>query len=153
MRGHHTRYIALVNEACPAYYVKTGKKRWKSTIDMQFLMGDGTVVTVPAGTEWDMFSCVPDTDYLEFQKSSLLHDWLRRNSNTYKRFEADHCFSYDMTQRIQNIRNILMTTDCDKDVVHTEIIRLDRVAAVYTLGVSGKLGSLFIKLDKLSKWF
>lgn len=149
MRGNHKHYIDQVNEICKPWYVKVRRRRWRTTVDMQFILSYGVMVTIPAGTEWDMFSCVPNTGYLEFHKSSLLHDWMRRHRKFYSRYEADHCFSHDMAQRIYNIRNILLETDCDRKVVHREVIRLDRIAAIYTLGVSGKIGTIYIWLDKI----
>lgn len=146
MRKNHSHYIDAVNEMTSPFYIKVGKNRWRTTDDVMF-SHPTKVHTVRSGTEWDMFSCVPNTGYIEFHKSSLGHDIERKQ---LPRYQADYNFSWDMHHRIEIIRRRLQSTDCPQAVIDKEIVRLTRIASLYTIGVSGKLGSLYIWLDKVT---
>jgi hypothetical protein len=149
VRGHHERYIAAVNDATPPWYTAAPKRgRVVSTVNLVYMLPDGRY-EIPAGTISDLFSCVPDTGYIEFHKSALLHDTQRADKDI-PREVADYNFGWDMDRRIEHIRRILLSTDCPRNVVHREVIRMSRVSAAYRFGVSGKMGSIWIKLDK---WF
>jgi hypothetical protein len=150
VRGHHERYIADVNAATTPWYTAAPKRgRVVSTVNLVYMLPDGRY-EIPAGTISDLFSCVPDTGYIEFHKSALLHDTQRADKDIPRQV-SDYNFAWDMHRRIEHIRRVLMLhTDCPLPVVNREVIRLTRIAAVYSLGVSGAVGSLFIKLDK---WF
>jgi len=145
MRGHHAHYIGEVNAMSEPWYVKIGRNKWRTTRDLIEDRPHGKSM-IPAGTVWDMFSCVPNTGYIEFHKASLWHDVERK---FIEREQADYNFLVDMMKRIATIRDCLLATDCEREVIDVEIVRLSRIAALYEIGVSGKIGSIYIWLDKV----
>lgn len=148
MRGHHARYIDLVNTHALPWYDNLGRGNVVSTVPMTYWLPDG-IYHIPAGVQSNLFSCVPDTGYIEFHKSAFLHDYQRADPDI-PRYVADFNFTWDMLRRIEHIRRILIEhTDCPRRVVDREVIRLTRLAALYSLGVSGKIGSAYIWLDKI----
>ena len=149
MRGSHSKYIGQVNVVNPCWYIPVGRKRWRSVIDLWYVLPDGTHAMVPSGTETDLFSCVPDTGYWELHKSAHLHDWMRKQPQ-YSRAFSDDAFAADMHLRITHIRRMLQRTDCPEDVTDREMVRLRRMASMYVIGVSGWIGSVYIALDR---WF
>ncbi len=149
MRGNHGEYIAMVNAQCKAWYEPAKRGRVRSIMPMVYYLPDG-IYEIPAGTVSDLFSVVPDTGYIEFHKSAFLHDHQRGAGHGVSRERADYNFSWDMTQRIQHIRRALIACECPRAVLDREAIRLTRLAAMYSLGVSGLIGSAYIALDK---WF
>ena len=149
MRGNHSRYIDQVNDMQPPWYRKSGKGGHVTSLhDMTYYLPDGRYM-IAGGTESDLFSCVPDTGYVEFHKSAFLHDHQRTN-RAISRQTADWNFAWDMIKRIEHIRRCLQVTDCPHKVIERETIRLTRLASLYSIGVSGLIGSAYIKLDK---WF
>lgn len=149
MRGKHKHYIEIVNRWTEPYYEPCSRKRVRTTKRLVYQLPDGSVYEVDAGTKTDLFSGVPDTGYLEFHKAAILHDQLRDHPD-YSRYYADFCFDVEMKRRIALIRTRLLDAGCPKKVVDKEVIRLCRLAAIYLIGVSGLVGSLYIKLDR---WF
>jgi hypothetical protein len=150
MRGHHLESIAAVNAMCKPYYVRTGRKRYRVTSPVLYELPCGHGFVLPVGMEGDLFTCVPDTGYLEFHKSAWLHDALRLRKDVYSREFSDFAFAYDMHRRIAVIRSQLLLAKCPVKVVDREAVRLTRLASMYALGVSGLIGSAYIALDK---WF
>ena len=145
MRGKHRRYIAIVNAMTPDWYEKKGGK-FITTRELVFdtIAGDYVVKT---RTKTDLFSCVPDTGYIRFQMAAVLHDDARKRM---PRHVADLMFFLEMCRAIQDIRKALCLTSCPRRVINRECVRLARIAALYMIGVSGVIGSIYIKLDK---WF
>jgi hypothetical protein len=149
MRGNHGEYIAMCNAQTGIWYEPVKRGRVRSTVPMVYYLPDGRY-EIPAGTVSDLFSVVPDTGYIEFHKSAFLHDYQRGAGHGVARERADYNFSWDMTQRIQHIRRALIACECPRPVLDREAIRLTRLAAMYSLGVSGLIGSAYIAMDK---WF
>jgi len=146
MRGHHKQYIDEVNMQFPNWYVKIGKKKWRTTIPLSFSTLIG-YYPISEGRETDLFSCVPNTGYTRFHKASLLHDELRKDPEI-SRVVADFCFLFEMIDAIKDIYHALKKTSCPQKVINREVFRLCRVASLYMLGVSGLIGTIYLKLDK-----
>ena len=147
MRGSHAKYIARVNHLEPCWYVTEGRKRYRSVEALRYDLPNGHDVVIPTGVVTDLFTLVPDTGYWEMHKAAHLHDWLRDCEHHTRRF-SDHAFAYDMAIRISIIRQRLRHVGCPAKVIDREAIRLTRMAALYVLGVSGWVGSVYIALDK-----
>jgi len=117
VRGNHRHYIRAVNTLSLPFDRKVCRGRWVTTRPVHFDTPDGRYEAAD-GTDYDRFSVVPDTGYIEFWKSSLLHDTARADKDI-PRYVADYWFMQDMLKRM------------------------------YSLGVSGKLGSIYIWLDRI----
>lgn len=146
MRKHHAHIIAAVNAQFTPWY-ESAKKDWVTTVDLDFDTLRGKY-HIPAGTKTDLFSCVPNTGYTRFHKAALLHDRLRADAAVSREI-ADVCFHQEMIAAIADIHRALLLTDCELKVIERETFRLSRVAALYMLGVSGKIGTLYLWADKL----
>lgn len=146
MRGSHGKYIYLVNEQYPSWHVNVSPGLWRTAFYIEF----DTIVGkygIAEGILTDLFTVVPDTGYYRFQKASLLHDCMRRDTKT-QRHVADVCFFFEMLAAVRDIREALMKTDCPQDVIDAEVARLSRVACLYMLGVNSWIGTLYLKFDK-----
>lgn len=146
MRGKHKHYIELVNNHTLPWYEKKGKKVI-TTRPLTFSV-KGDLYIVPEGIETDLFSCVPDTGYTRFHRAALLHDVLRGDPEVSRRV-ADYCFMIEMVDAIEDIGYSLRITDCPEKVVDREMVRLCRISSLYMIGVSGLIGSIYLKLDKI----
>lgn len=147
MRKHHQRFIDIVNDNTPVFDEKIGHNEWRTLVPITFYTPDGDYV-VPPGVTYDRFSCVSNTDYEEFSKASLLHDIARLDPEVPRQV-ADFWFYDDMVYRIEVIRSKLLRAGCEKAVVDREVIRLSRIASIYMIGVSGRIGTLYLWLDKI----
>ncbi len=148
MRGNHGQYINEVNRQFDPWYEPLKKGRVRTTRDLSFDTPYGPY-KIPAGRVSDLFTGVPDTGYIRFHKAALLHDAMRGDDGT-PRIMSDICFFLEMVSAIREIHAAYKKTDCPRRVVDVEIRRLCRLSAMYLLGVSGLIGSLYLKLDK---WF
>jgi hypothetical protein len=146
MRGHHRQYIDRVNAMTPlAYFRFAGDRKVTVIRTLEFQTAFG-IEQVNAGMQSDLFTCVPDTSYKRFHLASILHDHARR---TRSRHCADAMFAGEMAAAITDIVRMLRQTDCPAKVIEREALRLHRVASLYTLGVSGLVGSVYIWFDKI----
>ena len=146
MRGHHGQYIDQVNSMTPLAYCRfAGDKKVTVIRQLEFQTAFGPEV-VEDGCRSDLFSCVPDTSYRRFHLASILHDAARR---TRSRHCADAMFAGEMAAAIADIVDMLRKTDCPAKVIEREAVRLHRVASLYTLGVSGVVGSAYIWFDRI----
>ncbi len=127
------------------WYEKVGRNRWRLTEELVFetLFGE---VRAPVGYETDFFSLVPDTRHDEFKKQSVLHDRMRE---THSRIESDIAFLLGMVEASVRIYRELIDSGANKRRAQKELLRLLRVSCLYMLGVSGKIGSLYIWFSRL----
>lgn len=130
-----------------SWYRKCGKREWVTTKPLLFHTPIGDV-RIPAEFHTDFFSVVPDTKYDRFKKSSVLHDFMRKDSQ-YNRQQADVCFIYDMIHASVDIYRQLLKDGHSKKRALRVMFRLMRVSALYMLGVSGLIGSAYIGLSRL----
>ena len=147
MRGKHKHYIDEVNKYTLPWYAKKGKK-FITTRGLTFVILGGDLKEIPPYTETDLFSCVPDTGYIRFHMASLLHDELRKDPDV-SRWLADASFFFEMAQAVDDIYRDLIGEGCPQKVADREAKRLARIASLYMLGVSGLIGSIYLKLDKI----
>jgi len=143
MKRKYRKYVDQVNAQYAPWHKKIGRRKWITTRPMIVQSR-----LIPAGTETDLFSCVPDTQYIRFHVASLGHD-LDRADPKVPRTLADARFLFEMVYAIRDIYAAFLKTDCPEKVVNKEIFRLCRVASLYMLGVSGKVGTAYLWLSKL----
>jgi len=146
MRGKHRKFIDEVNAQFDPFYIQEGRGKYRTIRPLVFDTVAGPFA-VKSGTETDLFSKVSNTGYIRFHMAAVFHDEARKK---YNRVLSDFMFLVEMVAAIKDIRAAFLNTTCPKKVIDKECFRLARVASLYMLGVSGLIGSLYIKLDK---WF
>jgi len=131
-------------------FVKNEAGRWEQLIPFTLDTIFGPVV-VPVG-DTDLFTGVPNTEYEEYWISARLHDFMRA-SKAYNRWQSDVAFLLSMIHASITIHYDLLQEGVSEAQSLRVMVKLIRRACYYTLGVSGPLGSIYIGISKITRWW